>query len=195
VGKDTTAALKASGAVRFVGTIAGATATTPQRLDVTYENGGTIGTITVSGITLDLVAVGGVTYSKAPAAFYVAEQITPANAAKVANRWLKLPADSAISGFDLQSFATSFGKNPAGDTIDNKVTTSTLNGQPVVVVHQTNGSDVYVAAKGKPYPLKVTAPTSGAGKGLGAATLSDFGKQKTLKAPADAIDVTKAIPS
>jgi hypothetical protein len=194
VSDDAIAALKASGAVHFVGAVSGDSTNTPMTLDLTLEDGGASGEITQSGVKLSLIAVDGVTYSKAPAAFYTAQKITAANAAKVANRWLKLPADSDLSGFNLPSFAKSFSDTDPGVTIDKKVTTSTLNGQPVVVVHQSDGTQLFVAAKGPAYPLKATPPTSGSNKASGAATFTDYGKTVTLKAPPGAVDVTTLIP-
>ena len=45
-------------------------------------------------------------------------------------------------------------RHPTGATIEDAVSSGTLNGQKVVVVTQTDGSVLDVAATGTPYPLR-----------------------------------------
>jgi hypothetical protein len=103
---------------------------------------------------------------------------------------VKIPAGSDLAGsFTLSGLATSLNKPDPGITIDPKVTTGIYQGQKVVIVRESDGSQLYVAATGKPYPLRVVSSAKSAG-GAGDAAFSGFGKHVALKAPAGALDVT-----
>ena len=156
------------------------------------QSDGSIGTFTVGSDVINLVRAGGITYVKGPAAYFVGQGIPAANAAKVANRWLRLPSDSSLNtAFRFTDLVSSFTSPGQGVTIDAKVTSTSLGGKPVLTVSQSDGSHIEVAATGTPYPLRlVSAPKSG----RAVATLSGFGKHSAIKAPASAADVTKLIP-
>lgn len=185
--KDAAAALGASSAAHIAGTVSDSGKA--EKVDLQLQTDGTSGTLDISGVPVSIVAVGGALYIKAPASFYTAQKATPAAAAKVANRWVKGPASTDISSLSLAGLAKSLPEPDAGTTIENKVTTGTLHGQKVVIVRESDGSLLYVAATGKPYPLRaVNSASSKAGPGD--ATFSAFGQHMTLKAPAGAIDST-----
>jgi hypothetical protein len=127
-----------------------------------------------------------VSYLKAPAAFYTNEKATAAITAEFANRWVKLPAGSTFTTFNLAAIAKAAGQ-PSGDSpVQKKVTTGTLNGQKVVVVSQADGSQLIVAATGKPFPLK-TISSAKSKAGAGTTTFTDYGKHVAITAPAGAI--------
>ena len=187
--KDAAAALVSAGAAHLAGTLNDADSTGPTAVNFQLQSDGSSGTLASGGFTANLVSLGGVNYLKAPMGFWVASKVPAATAAKLAGRWVKVPADSSFSStsklFTLSGFAASISYLNPGVTINPKVTTAKLNGQKVVVVSQSDGAHVYVAATGKPYPLKIV--TSGKGAN-GAATLSGFGKRLAIKAPTGAID-------
>jgi hypothetical protein len=77
------------------------------------------------------------------------------------------------------------------------VTQTKLDGKKVVVITNTkNGSQVYVANTGTPYPLKGQGKTTAAGSW----TFTDYNAPVTITAPADSISLdalngTTASPS
>jgi hypothetical protein len=193
VAKDAAAAINSSGAVHLSGSVPDAAANTPESVDMQLQTEGTSGSFAASGVTVNITRVNGITYVKAPASFYVSGGITAANAEKVANRWLKLPSDSSLNkSYRFADLVTSFTTQESG-TIIGKVTQGQVNGQKVVIVAETDGSKLYVAATGTPYPLRETGPIKNAGT-KSVLTLSGFGKHTALSPPQGAVDVTKIIP-
>jgi hypothetical protein len=189
--KDAAAALASSGAAHLAGTLNAADSTGPVGINFHLQSDGSSGTLNSAGFPVNIVSVGGINYVKAPTGYWVAAKVPSAAAAKLGGRWVKVPTNSSFSDtstlLSLPSFAASVSKLDPGVTINPKVTTTTLNGQQVVVVSQSDGSQVYVAATGKPYPLKIVSSGTGT---KGVATLSGFGKTVALKAPAGAIDAS-----
>jgi hypothetical protein len=188
--KDAAAALAASGAAHVTGTATDPSTKQTESLDLQLQSDGTSGSITSGGTKVDIVAVGGADYIKAPASFYVAQKATPAVAAKLGNQWVKSPSGSTFDSFTLAAISKSLSE-PTDSSIEQKVTTGSLNGQEVVIVKQVDGSQLYVAATGKPYPLK-TVNSAKSKNGAGTVTLTDFGKQVVIKAPAGALDASGA---
>jgi hypothetical protein len=185
VSKDTAAALKAAGSARFQGTETDGESNAA--IDLTLVPTGATGTITQSGVTINLINTGGSSYVKAPASFFVAEGATAANAATVANKWVKLPASATdFAEFTLNALSTDLGKADAGFKINDAVTTGKVGDQDAVILKQSDGSQLYVAAKGTAYPLKLVS----AGTTKSTSTFTDFGKKVTVTAPAGAIDLS-----
>jgi hypothetical protein len=188
--KDAAAAFSAATAVRLVGTIADSESKQPLKLDLQMQSDGMSGSVTSSGYQLDLIVIKGMTYERAPAAFYTSEKAPAAVAAALGDHWVKLSsADSAqFSEFSLAGFAKSFA-HPKQNTspTEQKVTTGTLDGQKVVIVRKKDGSQLFLAATGKPLPVKIVK-TAKSKDGAGVVTLSGYGKRQVLKAPAGAID-------
>jgi hypothetical protein len=104
-----------------------------------------------------------------------------------------LPSDSSLTtAFRFTDLVASFTSPGKGVTINAKVTSTSLDGKPVLTVSQSDGSHIEVAASGTPYPLRlVSTPTSG----RAVATLSGFGRHIPIAAPASAVDIAKLIPS
>ena len=189
VAKDAGAALTASGAVHATGSLTGSSTKQPIGLDIQLQSDGTSGTLMISGNKVDLISTGGTAYIKAPAGFFQGGGGPTAAASKLANRWVKLPASSGFESFTLSSIAKNFAEPSAGKKVNAEVKTDTLDGKDVVIASESDGTKLYVASTGKPYPLKLTGPSSGSG---GTVTFSDFGKQQDIKAPAGAIDLPAA---
>src|SRR6202000_1669149 len=102
---------------------------------------------------------------------------------------------------NIKGFAASLRKLDKGVTVEQAVTTDSLNGQPGVVVTESHGSKMYVAATGQPLPLKFVGKgnddsDSDSSLGLvGTATL-DYGVDPVnLAAPAGAVSLEKAFTS
>jgi hypothetical protein len=193
--KDAAAALSAAGAVHFSGTITDSDSKTPDKVDLQLQSDGTSGSLTSSGYEIDLISIAGVTYEKAPAAFYTSEKAPAAAATALGGHWVKLAASdsSEFSDFTLAGVAKSLtDPTQNSSATEQKTTSGTLNGQKVVIVHQADGSQLFIAATGKPVPLKVIN-SSKSKDGTGTLVLSGYGKHQVIKAPAGAIDPTKVL--
>jgi hypothetical protein len=182
VSKDTAAALKAAGSAHFKGTETDGSSTAAIDLQLVADGG--IGTITQSGTTINLINTGGSSYVKAPAAFYTAQGASAANAATVADKWVKLPAtETSFSEFTLNALSDDLAKPSSGSKIEDAVTTGKVGDQSVVILKQSDGSQLFVASEGPAYPLKLVS----AGTTKSTSTFTDFGKKVTVTAPAGAI--------
>jgi hypothetical protein len=182
VSKDSAAALKSAGSARFQGIETdGANSAS---IDLQLVSDGAVGTIKQSGLTINLVNTGGSSYVKAPAAFFTSQGAAAADAATVADKWVKLPASvTSFAEFTLNSLAAGLAKPTAGSTIEDAVTEGKVDGKSVVILKQNTGSQLFVAAKGPAYPLKLVS----AGTTKATSTFTDFGKKVTVTAPAGAI--------
>jgi hypothetical protein len=158
-----------------------------ETLDVQFQGEDTAGTVTTSGITLNIVKTAGKVYVKAPAQFW-AKTAGPAAAPKLANRWLVQDAAKAgnVSTLTLQGVAASL--NAADSPLNPAVTTSEVDGQQAVVVTQQDGSQLAVANTGAPLPLKVT----GNGPAKGSLTFSGYGQPQPITAPPGAVGPEQA---
>src|SRR5437588_8379961 len=68
-----------------------------------------------------------------------------------------------------------------------KGATSTVEGQKVVAVKDTRGGTLYVATKGKPYPIEVSKPGPQGGRVI----FDRYDEAVSLSAPANSIDISK----
>jgi hypothetical protein len=185
VSMDTAAALKGAGSARFQGTETDGKTTAT--IDLQLVPDGATGTIEQAGTTINLINIGGSSYVKASAEFFTAQGVTAANAATVADKWVKLPASAkSFASFTLNALSDDLAKPTSGSTIEDQVTDGKLDKTSVVILKQSNGSQLFVAAKGPAYPLKII--TRGANKST--STFTDFGKKVTVTAPAGAVDLS-----
>ncbi len=185
--KDAAAALGAAGAAHLAGTETDSSTKKPVGVDLQLQNDATSGTVTIAGSRVNIVAVGGADYINTTAAFYEQQGASAAAAAKIANRWVKVPSSSDFDSFTLAAFSKDLADpSQRSSTIEQKVATGKLNGQKVVIVSQADGSQLFVAATGKPYPLKVV-DTANSKDGAGTLTFTGYGKHVAITAPAGAV--------
>ena len=161
---------------------------TPTTLDLTTaRNRGAKGSMSTNGLKFDLVRIGNTVYIRGSDEFY--KHFAGAAVAQLLHgKWLKAPATRGR----LKSIAplTSIGALFAGISsrhgkLANDGTTS-YKGQDVVAVRDTSdGSKLYVAATGKPYPVAIV----GGKNQSGTITFGDWNKSVSLSAPSDAIDI------
>jgi hypothetical protein len=183
---DAAKALKEAGAVHISGT--GSSDGKSLTIDLHLQGADAQGSITQAGQKLELIGTGGKVYAQAPAAFWTAQGLPAEAGATLAGKWVIMPADAGdVLPFTLDSLAAELVKPTDGTTSNDKVTTSTYQGQKVVVVTASDGSTTDVAATGKPYPLH----SVNKGKDAGTVTLTDFGKRTTITAPAGALDLNQ----
>jgi hypothetical protein len=185
VSKDTAAALKSAGSARFQGVQT--EGTNSATIDLQLVPDGAVGTIKQSGSTVNLINSGGSSYLKAPASYFVAQGVAAAKAATIDNKWVKLPKDSNnFAEFTLNALSDDLAKPTSGSTIEDKVTPGKVGDESVVILRQTNGSQLFVATDGPAYPLKLVSN----GTSKTTSTFTDFGKKVTVTAPADAVDLS-----
>jgi hypothetical protein len=188
VAADAANALEQAGAAHLKGNVT----EQGQSGDVDLQLQGTdvSGTITLGGQKVQLISTGGKIYAKAPAAFWSSFGAPESIAGQLDGQWVIVPGEAASSfdTFTLKGLADSLRTPTGGTTINDPVSTATVDGQKVVVVTQSDGSTLDVASSGQPYPLK--AENKG-GDSPGTLTFSDFGKKTTITAPSGALDLTQ----
>jgi hypothetical protein len=104
-------------------------------------------------------------------------------------KWLKAPATGQFASIaTLTDPQQLFNKLLSTNGSLAKGSTTTINGQKAIAVHDTtNGGTLYVATTGKPYPLEVLKPGAQGGQ----LTFDRFNQPVTLAAPANAIDISQ----
>jgi hypothetical protein len=186
VAADAASALEKAGAVHLTGT--GKTNGASIQLDLRLQGNDATGTLIEGSSSIKLVGTGGKLYVQASPAFWTKAGIPESAAGGLDGKWVIVPSSTAgqVLPFNLSSLADQL-RHPTGATIKDAVHTGTLHGQKVVVVTQTDGSTLDVAATGTPYPLR----TVDKGTDAGTITASDFGKKTTITAPSGALDLSK----
>ena len=186
VAADAANALEKSGAAHLTGT--GTQDGKPMQLDVHVVGADASGTLTMDGGKVDLVNVGGKFYVRAGGQFWTQNGVPAQAVSLLDGKWVIVPsqAASALSQFSLQGLADEL-RHPSNGTIKDAVHTDTLDGHKVVVVTESDGSTLDVAATGTPYPLRIVD------KGSEASTItaSEFGKKTKITAPSGALDLSQ----
>jgi hypothetical protein len=185
---DAKAAAKKASSVHFHGSIV--ESGTPLKVDIRIDSAkGGAGSMTIQGAKVEIVRIGNEAYLKGSTAFYT--QIAGAVAAQLLKgKWLK---GSATSG-DLAALAalTDINKlfeaalKPTGTITKGKETT--VDGQKVIGVNSSDGGTLYVATTGEPYPLEITQAS---GTSSGTVHFDEWNETVDVKAPPDAVDVSK----
>jgi hypothetical protein len=142
----------------------------------------------MNGAKLNLVNVGGKLYLRAGGDFWAQNGIPASAASLLDGRWVVVPgqAAGALSQFSLKGLADQL-RHPSNGTIKDAVHTGTVDGRKVVVVTESDGSTLDVAATGTPYPLRIVDKDSESST----ITASEFGKKTTITAPSGALDLSQ----
>ena len=185
---DTLQATSAASAVHVAGKIV--SSGSPITLDLTIDRAsGAKGDISESGLHFQLIRVGAKAYVQGSDAFY--EKLGGAAAAQLLHgKWLE---GSATSG-DLAQL----GQFTDIDVLFRQITAkhgklvndgaTTYQGQKVVAIRDTaDGSKLYVAATGKPYPVAILHGKDASG----AITFDGWNKTVSIAAPKGAIDLSQ----
>ena len=162
----------------------------PLAIDMELVKGkGGRGSITLEGVSINLVRVGGAVYINGSQAFY--KRIAgPAAAKLLQGKWLKAPENSG-------NFASLASLTDLSKLIDTTLAshgklardgTKTIDAQKVVAVTDVSqGGTLYVATVGTPFPIEI-AKDGGSG---GRITFDRWNKPVTLTAPANAININQ----
>jgi hypothetical protein len=164
---------------------------TPFTVDLSMaRNKGAKGSVSINGLAFDLVKIGDTAYIKGSDAFYkhfagaaIAQLIHGkwVKASTTSKRFRSFAALASISGL-FARISSHHGKLAN----DGK---TTYKGQPVVVIRDaSDGSKLYVAATGKPYPVAIVGGTKGQS---GTVAFDGWNKSVTLSPPSGAIDITQ----
>jgi hypothetical protein len=156
-------------------------------LDLSLVSGrGGSGQMSIAGTSFQIVALGQFVYIKAGSDFwrrFANQQVARA----LEGKWLKAPTSGQFGAFaSLTNLKLLFGQLLARHGTLVKGATSTVNGQQAVAVtDKSKGGTLYVAASGKPYPLKIEK----GGTGGGSIAFDRIDQPVTLTAPASSIEL------
>jgi hypothetical protein len=186
VAADAATALEKAGAVHLVGN--GKLSVKDVTADLHLQGDDATGTLTEGSDQLKIVETGGKVYAQGSGGFWAQSGVPAQVADALSGKWVIVPSDAAgeILPFSLKSLADDL-RHPTGAKIKDDVHTGTLHGKKVVVVTQTDGSTLEVAATGTPYPLR----TVDKGSDAGTFEASEFGKKVTITAPSGALDLSQ----
>ncbi len=188
---DTRVALRNAQSVHLAGTVQ--SNGRGIRLDLDLAGNDTQGTLTVNSNDVQIIKIDNDVYIKGDPDFLAQYANGDTQAVQALNgKWLLTTANGDFAQFSLDGFANVL-KPDSTDKTGSTVTQSTLDGQPVVVLTQQDGSKLYVANTGEPYPLKL----DGKGSSGGQVTFSDYNKDISIDAPAssDVVDLRASSPT
>lgn len=183
-------ALRGAKTVRLTGTVVSDKQNITLNLQLVGDN--SQGTLTVDNNDVQLIKLGQNVYIKGDPGFL--KQYANGNTAAVAalnGKWLKTATTSNFDQFSIDGFANLL-KGTSTVTVNSKTTQSTLNGKPVVVISESDGSALTIANTGAPYPLVINAK----GSDGGLVNFTEYNAPVTITAPTDVFDAaTKATPT
>lgn len=176
-----------AGSVHIAGSIVSGGKPIGLNMELLSGKGGK-GQISQEGFSINLVQVGGSVYMNGSKAFYT--HVAGATAAQLLQgKWLKAPANSGelASLASLTDFSKLITSALAHKGTLTKGASTTIEGQPAIALEDSSSGTLYVATTGKPYPLEIAKH----GKESGKVLFNRWDGTVTLKAPADAIDISK----
>lgn len=163
---------------------------TPVMLDLTLVRGeGAKGTVSESGLSFDLVQVGGKIYIQGSDAFW--KHYAPSAAGLLHGRWIALPARNPrfaeLAPLTSASKLFALVESSHGRLVNDGLTT--YAGQKTAEIRDTSdGSKLYVAATGPPYPVALVGGRKHPDDRLG---FDQWNAQVSLSAPQHAIDLSQ----
>jgi TolB protein len=148
---------------------------------VDYHNSGKdfVGRLSARGRTADYIIAFGKLYVKGDPGVLLRFRVAPAAALHAADRWVSAPP-ALLQGMTVDFFASFFEADD--NPVRPGVGTQDLHGVPVAVLTRLDGSKIYAARTGTPYPLRVVDSTGDVYE------FADFGAPFTARAPVGAVD-------
>jgi hypothetical protein len=155
--------------------------------DITFvRDEGSVGSVTVGGTTVEIVASGDRFYMRGDAEFY-RQSGGEALAELVGDRWLSGPVDdpqfSGIAPLANVDRLLEESLDPSGTVRKGEETT--VEGQPAIALVTDEGT-LDVATTGTPFPLRITAQED-----KGEMSFEGWDEEVEIPVPDDAIDVTE----
>lgn len=153
-------------------------------IDLRLQGDDAAGTITIGGVEIEIISVGGDVYMKAAPEFWASFGMPEDAAAEFDGRWVAVPGDAAadFADFSLSGIAEEL-RSPT-DVVE-ETRTDELDGEDVVIVEQEDGSELVVADDDPAYPLEMR----GGGDSEGTLTFSEHGEDQDISAPGDVLDL------
>jgi len=114
--------------------------------------------MSAKGVAITMLVTRGHSYIKVSSGLLKSQHLPSAACALVCGKYLEVPTGQAkgmVNGMDMSSLL-----HQLSATKLTYVRTATVNGQPAWQMRASDGSTVYVAAQGPPYPLRVTKGVS-----------------------------------
>lgn len=178
------AALKGARSVHVVGT--SRSQGKLQRIDLRIQGASSSGTIETGGAAFAIIRVGADTYIKADQRAWQALGVPPSLQRLASGRWVKLRSQQATSfeGMSLDSLAAELATSET--PLQHGVQQATLGGDKVVVLSQQDGSKLYVANTGPPYPLRAERK----GNDSGHIDFTEYGTDFHITAPSNVLDLS-----
>ncbi|RBY92775.1 hypothetical protein [Blastococcus sp. TF02A-30] len=177
-------ALEEAGAVHVTGTME--QDGEEGEIDLQLQGDDVSGSISLGGVEIGLIVADGEVFMQAPADFWAGFGMPEEAAAEFDDAWVIVPSDAAadFADFSLAGIADEL-RDPDGD-VKEETRSDELDGDPVRIVEQEDGSTLTVADDDPAYPLAMSNEEEGS-----ELTFSDFGEEQDISAPADAIDLTE----
>jgi hypothetical protein len=181
------AAADGASSVHVAGAIANAGTSIALDMELQAEKGGR-GRISESGLSFEVIELGGYVYITGSPSFY--SHFAGSTAARaLRGKWLKAPATngSFASLGSLTNLRKLVSSSLGSHDALAKVATRTIAGQRAIGIENlTSGGILYVAATGTPYPVAITK-AGGHGKVL----FSHWNGPVELAAPKHSVDLTQ----
>jgi hypothetical protein len=179
------AALKGAESVHMTG--AALNQDKPVQVDLRIQGNASTGTLQLQGGKLQITTIGNITYLKADQQTWEALGAPTVASQHLADRWVKTrPGQvTGLTGFTLENLAAQLTRNDS--PLEPQVRQTTLDGKKVVVISRKDGSKLYVANTGLPYPLRAEKQGVDAGR----VDLTEYGADFHITAPSNAMDLGK----
>jgi hypothetical protein len=164
--RDMGAALRTATSVHLSGTVQEGGKTLGVNLSMT-RSGQMSGQISEDGAVLTVLATGGHSYLKLSAAFLKLARLPAAVCSLFCGKYVEFPpaqSQAMLNGLNMTSFVASLVQSVAS-TAPHSVSylgTMSVGGTPTWLL-VSQGSSAFVAARGKPYILRLVAPQPGEG--------------------------------
>jgi hypothetical protein len=177
------AALKAAKSVHVTGTAINDGK--PVRADLRIQGNASSGTMELEGVKLEITTIGNTTYLKANQQTWETLGVPAAAGQRLADRWVKTRPQqvTGLTGFTLDNLASQLIRDDS--PWEPRVEQTTLDGTKVVVISQQDGSKLYVANTGPPYPLRGEEKGANAGR----IDFTEYGADFHITAPGNATDI------
>ena len=178
-------ALEKAGAVHIAGSMT--QDGEEMELDLQLQGDDAAGTLTFGGTEVEIISVGGEQFLRAPVEFWAGSGMPEEALGMFDGTWVLMPADAAaeFEDFSLAGFADEL-RDPDGE-IEEETRAEELDGEPVRIVEQEDGSTLTVADDDPAYPLELT----GEDGSEGTVTFSKHGEKEDISAPEDALDLNE----
>jgi hypothetical protein len=175
-------ALGEAGSVHIKGS--GTSKGTPFALDMRYGQDGATGSFSANVPTVELLRVGSTVYMKSSEDFWRSSG-GPAAAELLKGKYLEVSASTPTFASlarltDLRKAAQDF---LSLDGTETKGERKTIRGVDAIGLNSSNGAVLYVAVRGKPYPVKAVSTGDGESAATGSIDFLDYGVPVTVTAP------------